>query len=39
MFTRGVLERNEPGKYGRKMQARQRQNNEVVNKGDRPYTP
>jgi hypothetical protein len=39
MFTHGILERNKPGKVGRKMQARQYQNNEVVNKGDRPYTP
>jgi hypothetical protein len=38
-FTRGVLERNEPGKVGRKMQARQYQNSDVVNKGNRPYTP
>jgi hypothetical protein len=35
MVTRGVLERNEPGKVGRKIQARQCQNNEVVDKGDR----
>jgi len=38
MFTGGVLERNEPGKFGRKMQARQCQNNDVVNKGDRLHT-
>jgi hypothetical protein len=31
--------RNEPGKVGRKMQASQCQNNEVVNRGDPPYTP
>jgi hypothetical protein len=35
MVTRGILERNELGKIGRKIQARQCQNNEVVDKGDR----
>jgi hypothetical protein len=39
MVARGDLERNKPEKVGRKMQACRCQNNEVVNKGDRPYTP
>jgi hypothetical protein len=45
MVTRGVLERNEPGKVRRKIEkkcrrvsARTKTKNEVVNKGDRPYT-